>query len=237
MDLRRLFLRALIFSLSATALLAVAFLLFAEFDDTTLKILATTALLSGFSLLGLPGGALLDQGRAVWLGWLTLVLAGGGLALALALLWTETGDDWSKVLVTLTAFTAAAAQASGSTARLRDGDPRLVRLLYVSSSAGGVLLAAMVSFAAWQEVEDNETFYRVLGAVAVAEVLAVLLQPILRRTGREEQAGRSFEFTITLDDGTEARRQDEAADFASAVASAIRELERGGRKVLRIERA
>ena len=235
LDLRRLFFRVLIASLTATALLAIAFLLFAEFDDTTIKIIATTALLSGFSLLGLPGGALLDQGRAVWLGWLTLALAAYGLVHALVLIWTEEDSGW-KVLVGVVAFAGACAQASGSTARRREEDPQSVRVLYVAGIAGSFLLASLITLAAWRDIE-REGFYRFLGALAVAVVLTTVLQPILRRTSRGGRASRSFEFTITVDDGTEVHRQAEAADFASAVSSAIRELERGGRRVLRIERA
>jgi len=64
-DLKRTFLQILIASLVATAALAIGFLLLAEFNDRAWKVIRTTALLSGFSLLGLPGAALLDQGRAV----------------------------------------------------------------------------------------------------------------------------------------------------------------------------
>ena len=203
--------------------------------------IGTTALLSGFSLLGLPGAALLDQGRAVALGLANLLLAAVGLTYSLVLLWSEADTGW-KLLVFVISFGAAAAQASGTTARHRPDDPPSVGLLYLAGLAGGVLIASLVSLAAWQEIED-ETFYRVLGALAVAEVLAVLLQPILRRTATRAapapEAARgtsSFSFAVTLDDGREVDAQKEAQDFASAVASAIAELERSGGKVLKIER-
>ncbi len=48
---RRLFLLVLVVSLTATALLAIGILLVAEFDDTTWRILGTTALIGLFSLL------------------------------------------------------------------------------------------------------------------------------------------------------------------------------------------
>ena len=53
--------------------------------------------------------------------------------------------------------------------------------------------------------------------------------PLARVTG-----GRGVFFT--LDDGREVRRSDEASEFASAVAAAIRELEGSGAKVVRLER-
>jgi hypothetical protein len=236
-ELTRTFLRVLVASLLATAGLAIGFLLLADFNERTWKVIGTTALLSGFSLLGLPGAALLDQGRALLLGWANLLLAGVGLVYSLALLWSETDRGW-KLLVTITAFNGAVAQASGTTARRRADDPPSVGVLYLAGLAGAVLLAALISIAAWQEVED-EGFYRILGSLAVAEVLVVLLQPILRRTARRGAApatGTSFPFTCTLADGREVPFDEAAPDFASAVASAISELERSGPKVVRIER-
>lgn len=251
-DLRRLFLRVLVGSLTATALLAIAFLLFAEVDETTLKIVGTTALLAGFSLLGLPGGALLDQGRVIALGWATLLLAGAGLVHSLILLWSEDDSGW-KLLIALAAFAGAGAQASGTTARRRVDDPRPVRVLYVAGLVGAVVLASLVTLAAWQEIE-RAGYYRVVGALAVADFLIVLLQPILRRTARDgapaPARGEAYAFTCTLDvrpaelpawaspaaDRTVECRI-EARDFASAVASAITALERSGSKVLKIERA
>jgi hypothetical protein len=235
----------------ATAGLAIGFLLFAEFDETTWKIIATTALLSGFSLLGLPGATLLDQGRAKALGLANLLLAGAGLVLALTLLWTESDDGW-KFLVFLVAFAGAAAQASGTTARRRADDPPVVRIVYLAGLVGAALVASLITIAAWQEIE-RAGFYRILGALAVADLLTVLLQPILRRTARRDRPppakGDLYAFTCTLDvrpvdlPAWATRREDHtiecripARDFASAVATAIADLEKTGGKVLKIER-
>lgn len=250
-DLKRTFLRVLIASLLATAGLAIGFLLLADFNDRTWKVIGTTAILSGFSLLGLPGAALLDQGRAVALGWANLLLAAAGLTYSLALLWTESDHGW-QLLVLIVAFTGATAQASGTTARRRADDPSSVRNLYLAGLIGAVVLASLISIAAWQQIED-EGYYRIVGALAVADLLAVLLQPILRRTARADRPapakGDPQAFTCTLDVRPVelpawARRGEDntvecrvpARDFASAVATAIRALERSGGKVLKIER-
>jgi peptidoglycan/LPS O-acetylase OafA/YrhL len=207
-------------------------------------VIGTTALLSGFSLLGLPGAALLDHGRAIALGWANLLLAAAGLVLALVLMWGESDSEGAwKTLLVIVAFAGAAAQASGTTARLRPDDPSPVTALYLAGLGGAFLLALLVVIAVWQEVED-EGYYRFVGALAVADVLVVVLQPILRRTaGRPRPAtaaatrDNSFSFTCTLDDGREVRREQKASDFAAAVATAIGELERAGDKVMKIERA
>jgi uncharacterized membrane protein YeiB len=168
-----------------------------------------------------------------------VLLAGVGLTYSLVLLWAEADSGW-KPLVALVAFTGAAAQASGTTARRRTDDPRSVTLLFLAGLAGGAILALLISNAAWQEIEDSG-YYRLVGALAVAEVLVVLLQPILRRTA----AGRApapaattgrFTFTVTLDDGREVPYRDNSQDFANAVALAISELERSGASVVKVER-
>jgi hypothetical protein len=232
-DLRRLFLWALVVSLSATALLAIGFLLLADFDDRTWKIIATTALISGFSLLAMPGGALLDRGRAVMLGWATLALAGYSLAHALFLLWTEDETGW-KVLVGGVAFTGACSQASATTSRWREDDSQAVRALYFAGIGGAFFVAALVVLAAWQEIEDDG-FYRFLGAVAVAVLLVTILQPIVRRAGGGGPR-RQFAVTVVTDDGEEVERELDERDFAAAAAAAIRAAERAGRTVVRVER-
>jgi uncharacterized membrane protein YhaH (DUF805 family) len=221
-------------SLTATAMLAIGVLLFGDFGDTSGKIVLTTALLSAASLLGMPGAALLDARRAVWLGWLTLALAGYSLVHSLLLLWTDEETGW-KVLLTAVFFTVACSQASATTSRMRDADPRSVRLLWIAGMGGSFLAALLASVAAWAEV-DSEGYYRVLAAVAVAVLLATLLQPILRRAAREGTEPQRFVLGLMLLDGRQVERTVEAPDFAEACASAIRELEGSGERVVRVER-
>jgi uncharacterized membrane protein YeaQ/YmgE (transglycosylase-associated protein family) len=233
-DLRRLFLQALIVSLVATALLAIGVLLLAEFDETTWKIIGTTALLSALSLLAMPAAALLDRDRAVWLAWLTFALAGWGLAHTLYLLWAET-DEGGRLLVTVVAFAVAGSQASATTSRLRDDDSGAVATLYLFGVAGSVLAALLVSYPVWRDVEGS-MYYRLLAALAVAVVLVTILQPILRRSSRESSPGPRFWVLVTTGDGRTVRRGVDGADFAAAAAVAIREVEASGARVVRLER-
>ena len=111
------------------------------------------------------------------------------------------------------------------TSRRRPGDPSGVRRLYLVSVALAVVLAAMIALAAWAEVDD-ETYYRFLGAVAVANVLVVVLQPIVRRMRpRTTAADISFRLVFTLD----------RAPSGEAVQSAAKALEEGGARVQRVE--
>lgn len=188
---KRLFFLGLIASLVLTAAIAIGVLLFGEFDETTGKILSTTALLALFSLVALPGGVLIDQRRHLSLAYATLVLATIAFALALGVVWrdweSEGGEALWRTLAAFAAFAGAAAQAATTTARLRPDDTPLVRRLYVASLVLGVLLAGMIALAAALEI-DSSGYYRVLGAVAVADVLLVVVQSVARRLGGPAQA-------------------------------------------------
>lgn len=181
MNLRRLFLWALVASLCLTGALAIGTLLFADFDDRAARVLATTALLGLASLLGMPAGLLLDQGRGRLLAWLVLGATAAAFALAALAIWAEPAEDWVwKLAVTLGAAGAAGSQAAWSTSRLRSGDGRGVRAVYAIGILLAAALAGLIVVAVWREIEDSG-YYRFLGATAVAALLATLLQPLARR--------------------------------------------------------
>jgi len=95
------------------------------------------------------------------------------LTLSLVRVWSESDSERSwKVFVVLVAFGGATAQASRTTAPRRADDPRSVQLLYLGALAGGVLerarrrvlLASLISLAAWQEIEDDSPARSTTGA-------------------------------------------------------------------------
>jgi hypothetical protein len=258
LTLRRFFLVALIASLCITALLAIGALLFGSFGDTAGRILATTALVAGFSLFAMPAGMLLDRERAVVLAWLTITLASLALLGMLLLVWQAIEDSegaW-RAVGGLIALAFGAAQLSTTTSWLRPDDSRASTRLYRASVVTGAAFVALVCVALAVPVEDDESFFRVLGAVAVLNVLAVLLQPFVRRLAAAKEPGAqavetTYRFRCALDDGT-GRLPDSAAysraganlvecqiaaaDFGGAVAAAIRALEAEGARVTRVER-
>ncbi|MDQ3857723.1 MAG: hypothetical protein M3327_04630 [Actinomycetota bacterium] len=228
---KRLFFVALIASLSATAVLAILFLLFAEFDETTGRILLTTLLISVFSLFALPGGVLLDQGRDGRLAWAVIVLSAVAFALGMVVTWGSWDDGnesvW-KALATATAFAGASSQAAMTTSRRRAGDTQGVRILYLGSLVLAGLLALLISAAAWGEVDD-ESYYRALGAVAIADVLLVIVQSLARRligAPATVPAKSRYRVVFELD----------RAPSEEAITAAANELGRAGARVERVER-
>ena len=213
---RRLFLWALVASLCITAAVAIGTLLFAEFDDTAGRILATTALLSLACLLALPAGVLLDQRRAVWLAWGTIAASGGAFLLAMIVIWGNPEAEWlSRVTWTIWLGAGAGAQAATVTALLRPGSSRRLRGLHALSILLSSALAALIAVGIWTE-PDSDAFARGTGALAIAVVLTSLLQPILQRI--ERPAGGGARLVLELDR--------EPSD--EAVAAAIEALGRHG---------
>lgn len=225
---KRFFALVLVVALCGSALLAIGILLVGEFDETQARIIVTTGLIGFFSLLALPGGVLLDHGRYTALAWTTIGLAVFSFVVAMNLTWGDADSEnlW-RVAGSATAVTGAFSQAATSTSRRRATDTPAVRTLYVLSLGAVSLLALLILIAVWGEV-DSEGFYRFLGAVAVLNLLFVLLQPVARRMGwagpaapAERAPEETYRLAFTL-----TGRPSEAG-----VEEARQALERGGVKV------
>lgn len=230
---RRAVLTAVAVSLSATALLAIGVLLFGNFGETESRILQTTLLLAAYGLVSLPAGFLLDQARQRALATAILALAATGLVLSLFSVWSGgSSETVGKTVLTVTVFALAASQVGALAARRRSRDPASVRTLFAASCALALVLATMASVAAWAEI-GSSAYFRALGALAVMDVLVVLLQPVLALA---HPRGDVYHLRVGLDRGEKVERDVEAADFADAVSRAIRESERAGRRVREVER-
>jgi hypothetical protein len=166
--------------------LAVLFLLFGSFEGAPWRILTTAVVLGLYSLLALPGATLLDQGRPSLLGWSAILLSVLACLWAFRIVWSGLDDadgSW-RLLVTLTACGTAVSQVCATTARRHETDPASVGRLYGMSNLFAYTLAAMVTLAAWDALGVGSLFWRLLGAVAVLDVVSVGLQPVLRNRAR-----------------------------------------------------
>lgn len=234
LSLRRALLTGIAASLTATALLAVGILLVGHFGETEGRILATTFLLAAYGLLALPGGLLLDRSRLRGLASAVLVLTGSGFAVAMTTVWwPDPPEELGKSVWTVSALAAAAAQAAALALRRRDRDPASVRRLYLVSSVLAVVVATLVSIAVWAELE-SALYFRVLGSLAVLDLLAVALQPVLALA---RPTSAVYRLRVLVEPDRELETTMSAPDFATAVARAIRSVDRDGGRVLRVERA
>jgi hypothetical protein len=189
MSWKRLLLVAALASVSATAAIAIVVLLFGDFGETAARILGTTLAISLYSLIARPGTVLSEQRRAQPLAFATIGIAAVGLVTSLVAIWIAEGSETTwRVAGTVTAGGFAAAQAAALTSRRRGADSEWVRRVYAAALAAVVLLAVLASVAIWAEI-DEERFYRGVAAVAVLDLLLVVLQPLIRRLGGPTPAG------------------------------------------------
>ena len=166
--------------------LAILFLFFGEFEGASWKILTTAVVLGLYTLLALPGARLLDQGRASILGWSAVLLAALGLLWAFRIVWSGLDDSdgsW-RLLVTLTACSTAVSQVCATTARRHETDPSSVDRLYGVSNLLVYTLAGIITLASWNALGSSSFLWRVVGVLALLDVLSVVLQPVFRARER-----------------------------------------------------
>lgn len=218
--------------LTASAALAIGILLFGDFGETEGRILATTAVVAGYALLALPAAMLVDQSRLLGLAAGVMSLAAVSATLAVAALWMEEPlGAHGKAIGTATSFLVALAQMSALALRRPQRDRALVRGLFAASCVLAAVAAAMIATVVWAEI-DSDRYGRVLAAVVVLDVLAVALQPTLARARpRTMRIG----FSLVLEPDETVDIEVVAPDLASAAARAIRDVERNGRRVVRLE--
>jgi hypothetical protein len=227
---RQLLLRTIVGALCATAAVAILVLLTGNLGDGGWRILASTSAVSFFGLLAVPVGALLERGRAR-----AFAQASGALTLVtflvtLVVIWShDVSSGLAKTWGVLMTLSVAAAQAGAVEARRRDNDQPAVSSLATGSMITGAALAGLGVLAILAEIDDGG-YYRLLGAVAVLDVLLIVVAAVLRRG-----AGPIRQTHALRVDG---RLVEVAArDFATAAAIAIREAEKDGTQVVRVERA
>jgi hypothetical protein len=235
-ELRRVLLVATIAALSATALIAIIALLAAEFGETELRILATTAGFGFASLLAMRGTVLLDQRRYETLASIVITLSALTFIVELWAVWIDSDNSapW-KTFVCVVAVTTALAQIAGMLGRRRPADPPSIGPLVWASGACAVVLALLAVNAALMEIGDAG-YWQLFGVVAVLDVLGIALQPVVRRLGEPAKAPppRSGDFVCVLADGRRVERKT-GSDLPDAVARALRELHERDEHVTRIE--
>jgi hypothetical protein len=229
---KRLLLPAVAGLLSASALLAIGILLAGRFGETEGRILTTTALLAAYGLVSLPSTMLLDQGRSARLALGALTLAAVSASLTLASIWTGNPPAaLGKAVGTATVLALASAQNSALVARQSARDPLWVRRLFAASCALAAAVAAMVTVLLWVQIGGG-SYVRLLASLAVLDLLAVALQPILARI---RPLGAPHTIRIVVEPGKTLQLNVEASDLATAAAKAIRMLERDGHRILSLE--
>jgi hypothetical protein len=227
---RRFLLRTIVTGACVTAALAIIAILGGSLDGTSGRVILTTTAVSVFGIVAVPAQMLLDRGVLPSLARLSAALTGSAFAITVVLIWhDDPGGRWWQAWGVAGTLALATAQAAAVEARRRDTDTPAIRRLVSTSMVTGTALAVLGVVGIVGEVNEGG-YYRLVGVIVVVDLLALVLVAALRRgegpasqTHRVRVNGRVVEVP--------------GRDFAAAVATAIRNEEKQGVTVQRVERA
>ena len=180
-SLKRIFLGALVASLSISALVAIFIFLFGEFGEMEIRILFTTLAIGGFSLTGLCSSVLYDRGTLRPFAVFGMLVAVIGFLIAVLGIWELIADDdlWKPLFISIILSFSIAHISLLSLARSESGRMNLFLTLTVVFIA---IVAGMLVMPILNDFEDlGEFYFRLLGVFAVLDVLGTILVPILRK--------------------------------------------------------
>jgi hypothetical protein len=193
--IRRVAIIVIIASLSITALIGIVTLLTGDFGDVQRKIMLTTLAIGLFSIVSLCDLAVAGRRfqRAGYLGILVSLVA---LVAALILIWTDFGSMQPEALwKTFGLTTIAGVSLAHANLLLLLGERRrsVVRIgLWVT-----VALIALLAVLLWLLILTNgdigtDGYGRLVGTVAILDVLGTIVVPVVSKFLRDERMGASL---------------------------------------------
>lgn len=192
---RRVAVIAIIVSLSVTALIGIFALLFGTFNEVQGRIMLTTGLIGVVSILALCDLAGLDRGfRWVCVAGLSLVAV--TLLAGLYLIWKdwEAGTDAEIVWKTfgLAGFAAVSAAHASLLLLLGGRTNPVVRFgLWVTLGLIAVLYLLLAALIVTNGDVGSESYARLIGTVAILDVLGTIVVPVVALFLRDSQTGAS----------------------------------------------
>lgn len=185
-NLKKVFLYLLIGSITLSAVLGIAAIIFGNFGEFEMKIIGTTLTITLTSMLGLACGACYETKRAR-----ILPLAGIVFSILSAVLWIATlwagsvyNDTTAKIILTVSILAGASSLLSLLTIA------RLDRRFYWSRVLAHITVwafSAIVIVLAWSNFENQtDLTSRVLGVLAIVIAAVTIVTPVFHRLSTHE---------------------------------------------------
>lgn len=215
--IRRVAVICIIVSLSITALIGIATLLGGDFGDVQGKIMMTTLVIGTFSVLALADLAVAGR-RFEWSGYVGILAAFVGLVMGLYLVWTELrpGEVFWKIFG-ITAVVAGSLAHANLLLLLGERRRPVVRTsLWITVGLIAVLAGMIIALVITDGDISGDAYFRVMGTVAILDVLGTIVVPVVSRFLRDEgvPGGSSSGLTIVLPTELSARLGGLAAERA-----------------------
>jgi len=171
-------------SLVGSAMIGITIILVGDFEETEMRVLATTATLSGFSILSLPSLFHLERARYKYLVRMGISASLALFAVALFVIWGGSLMGGERVLKTL-ASVAIVAFATNHILLILIATPSriLISLCQWSTTLIITMVSVVILVAVWTE-EMPETMVRPFSSLIVLDALGTITVPIMVRISR-----------------------------------------------------
>lgn len=197
--IRRWAVIAIIVSLSVTAVIGIVTLLGGDFGDVQSKVMLTTLVIGVFSVLALADLAVAGR-RFQWSGYLGILTAAIALGMSLYLIWGEDRSDeafWKTfgIIVVLAGSLAHANLLLLLGERRR---PVVQASLWGTVALIGLLAGMIIALILTDGDLGSDVYARVLGTVAILDVLGTIVVPVVSRFLRDAGAPAQQGLAIVL---------------------------------------
>ncbi|GAB3034864.1 hypothetical protein GCM10027052_10940 [Parafrigoribacterium mesophilum] len=190
--IRRVAVICIIVSLSVTALIGIATLLGGNFGDVQGRIMLTTLVIGTFGVLALADLAVAGR-RFEWCGYVGILAGSVGLVMGLYLVWSdaEPSEAFWKSFGVATVLAASLAHANLLLLLGERRRPVVRTTLWITVGLITVLAGMIIALIATDGDIGTEIYARVLGTVAILDVLGTIVVPVISRFLRDESSPSS----------------------------------------------
>lgn len=178
-DIKKLFLKILIASLSLSALIGIIIFLFGKFGDTEGKIVLTTLSFGASSLAGLCCSSIYPNDKLKSFSILGIATSVAFLIFSIIAIWGHINNIVVKYYADTSALTFTFAHIS-LLLLIKNTSPIVKNVL--KATVFFISIVSIMLMTMWHNKIDNEFYYRLLGVFAILDTLGTIILPILNKT-------------------------------------------------------
>lgn len=226
-DVRRIFLIALIVSVATSAVIGIGVLLLGNFGSVEVRVLMTTIVITMVSVLGLACGAYIEVRGGKLLPYAGIALSIVAGLMSVLIIWDVLDDDELFIKSFLTATLLAAACSHLSLLSLARLDQRF-SWTRISAVICVILLCVILLLILWFEpAGDSDLIYRVLGVLGILLASITVVTPVLHRLSSDQSDVAKIDAEIEM----LKKRIDELEERRASIAEALPETDTENSKV------
>jgi hypothetical protein len=180
-EIRGILIKLLIAVLCLIALGVIVAILVGRVNDTAARIFLSAIAVAFYSVLALASLSVLD--RRPWMTFLGFGIYVIACVVALLGIWVDWNSDDGILdwIFSWLVISVASAHVTLLESRRREGDSRSVTAIFFGTIACIALLTLLLVIPLFGNSGESDRYWRLVGVIAVVDVLGTLLLPLLRR--------------------------------------------------------